>query len=525
MQRLLFAFILLFAASSHAATRYVNPAHSSSQDSGSGSSSAPYNTISYAMKQLASGDHLVIAAGTYRETMDYKFRASDVSVEGSAGTVVKGSDVVTDWESAGGGRFVRRNWTINSQQVIVNGAQMKQIGGSLASGYQWSGRVSGNASSMTPDSFYYDSGARSLYVKPASGSLAGKTVEVSVRQRLATGSQLSNVQLRNISFMHSNTSATTRGAAIVLQGTGITLDRVNVTRADATGISVIGDDNVVQNSVANYCGQLGISGVGRNVRFIGNETSFNNTRDFNQFWEAGGMKLIGEGGLRDSEIRDHKALYNNGNGIWIDGGGNTNNQIRDSISAYNEGNGIHYEISSTAQIYNNLVFGNKLRGIYLANSWNSLVAHNLVAKSGLENISSANDRGVSPSSPQAPRNNQIIGNVDVWGSGDILRVAEKQFSNTSNGNLFVGASSPVYAQETSQFANRATGLENWQGVSGQDGSSWESVMAMPSTISSALNARQPNVNWSSLKSRASQFRAPATPLDGGLPPGPLQNMW
>ena len=83
MQRLLFVFILLFAASSHAATRYVNPAHSSSQDSGSGSSSAPYNTISYAMKQLASGDHLVIAAGTYRETMDYKFRASNVTVEGS----------------------------------------------------------------------------------------------------------------------------------------------------------------------------------------------------------------------------------------------------------------------------------------------------------------------------------------------------------------------------------------------------------------------------------------------------------
>ena len=92
MQRLLFAFILLFAASSHAATRYVNPAHSRSQDSDSGSSSAPYNTISYAMNQLASGDHLVTAAGTYRETMDYKFRASNVTVEGSPGTVVKGSE-------------------------------------------------------------------------------------------------------------------------------------------------------------------------------------------------------------------------------------------------------------------------------------------------------------------------------------------------------------------------------------------------------------------------------------------------
>jgi parallel beta-helix repeat protein len=525
MLRLAFLFALFFiTVTSYAATRYVNPGHSGSRDSGSGSSSAPYRTISFAMKQLVSGDRLVIAGGTYRETLQFKVGASNVIIEGSGGAVVKGSDVVTGWESAGGGRFVRRGWNVNTQQVHVNGVPMKQIGGSVAGGYQWQGRVSGNASNMPPDSFYYDSGARALYVRPAGGSVSG-TVEASVRERLSIGTGLSNVQVRNISFMHSNTTATARGGAIALTGSRIVLDGLNVVRADGTCIAVRGNDNIIQNSVANYCGQLGMTGSGRNVKFINNETSFNNTRGFNQYWEAGGIKLIGEGGIHNSEVRGHRALYNSGEGIWFDGGDNTNNQIRDSVSAYNTANGIHYEISSGAQIYNNLVFANRERGIYLQNASNSLVAHNLVVKSGMENISSTNNRKVGASHSWAPKNNKIIGNVSSWGAADTLRLPEKQFANTSNGNLFVDDSSSIFAQETGGFANRATGLPQWQGLSGQDRNSWERVTGMASGISSGLNSRQAKVDWSSLKSIASQFRAPATPLDGGLPPGPLSSMW
>jgi hypothetical protein len=159
MRCLLLLFSILFAVAAHGATRYVNPAHSNSRDSGAGASTAPYKTISFAMKQLVSGDRLIIASGTYRETLSFKYQAQNVVVEGSAGTLVKGSDVVTGWESAGGGRFVRRNWTVNTQQVFVNGVQMKQIGGAVAAGYQWPGRFSGSASSMTPESFYYDAGS------------------------------------------------------------------------------------------------------------------------------------------------------------------------------------------------------------------------------------------------------------------------------------------------------------------------------------------------------------------------------
>jgi parallel beta-helix repeat protein len=518
MQRLLFIVILLLATSAHSATRYVNPAHSGSRDSGSGPSTEPYKTISYAMKQLASGDRLVISAGTYRETMSLRQAASNVIIEGSAGTIVKGSDVVTGWESAGGGRFVRRNWTVNSQQVFVNGVPMKQIGGSINAGYKWPGRVAGNASSMTPDSFYYDGGAKALYVKPASGSLSG-TVEASVRERLALGSGLSSVQLRNISFMHSNTSATVRGAAISLHGNKLMVDRINVTLADASGITVNGNENTVQNVVANYCGQLGMSAGGKYNKLINNETSFNNTRGFHPYWEAGGAKFIINGGLQDSEVIGHRAFYNNGDGIWFDSG-NPRTKLRNSISAYNQGSGIHFEISTNGTLYNNLVFGNRERGVYLSNSAYTLVAHNLAVGNGLEDISVSNGR-----KDFAPRSNKVIGNVAAWSAKGALRLPPREYGSTSNGNLFVDDSAPLFFQETSSYATQLVGLPKWQAHNGQDKNSWEKVMAVPSTISSATNARQANVNWSNLKSIASQYRAPSTTMDSGLPPGPLNDMW
>jgi parallel beta-helix repeat protein len=530
MQRLVCIILLFFAVTSHAATRYVNPSHSNSRDSGIGSSTAPYKTISFAMKQLVSGDRLVIAAGTYRETLQFKYQASNVIVEGSGGTVVKGSDVVTGWQSAGGGVFVRRNWTVNSQQVFVNGTPYQQIGGTI-SGYPsgaWPGRVNGNRSSMTPNSFYYDAANDSLYIKPADGSISGKTVEASVRQRIAVASNVNNVQLRNITFMHSNTSASTQGAAVLLVGNRITVDRVSVLRADAVCLAVTGDNNTISNSVANYCGIMGMAVRGRYVKITNNETSYNNVRGFSQDWGAGGIKCISPGGsspggIKDSEIRGHRALYNKGDGIWLDSNPGGGNRILESIAAYNR-YGIHFEISNGVQIYNNLVFGNSSRGIYIAGSSNALVAHNLSVKNGIDNISVSNSR--NSGSTLAPKNAKVIGNVAAWPVAGILRLPDRDHNPASNGNLFVDDQASQFAQERDgTYAARASGISPWRSLSSQDGGSWERTTAAPSTIASPLNGQQANISWSTLKSMASQYRAPATPLDGGLPPGPLENMW
>ena len=122
---------------------------------------------------------------------------------------------------------------------------------------------------------------------------------------------------------------------------------------------------------------------GKNARLIDNETSYNNTRGFNKWWEAGGAKFVGSGGLQDSEIFRHRAFFNRGDGIWFDWK-NNNNRIHDSVSAYNFGMGLHYEASTGAKLYDNYLFANTQRGVYLPNSSNSLIVHNLIAKNGLE---------------------------------------------------------------------------------------------------------------------------------------------
>jgi parallel beta-helix repeat protein len=528
---------LLIAGPAQSATRYVDPLHPKSSNSGAGSATAPYKTISHALRQLVSGDRLVIAAGTYRESLNPKYQAQNLVIEGTAGTIIKGSDLVTGWEPNGGGVFVRKGWNVNSQQVFVNGVSYQQIGGTLASGFYhpkvnvWPGRVAGSRSSMTPNSFYYDAGARALYVKPADGSLSGKTVEVSVRERLGIGNGLQNIEFKNLSFMHSNTSATTRGGAAVYNGNRLTFDNISVTRADSTGLAVNGDYNTVSNSVFNYNGQCGLFARGRYVKLINNETSYNNTRGFSQYWEAGGAKFMGAGGsspsgLMDSVISGHKAMYNNGDGVWWDTNPGGGNKITNSIVAYNQGYGIHFEISSGIQIYDNLVYGNKLRGIYIANGSNALVAHNLSANNGWEGIIVANGRRASSSyHPEwLPRNNQVIGNIISWSGGDALRLGDRALNNKANGNLYVDDRLSTYKQERNgTSALGATGLPQWKNVSSQDGGSWEKVMSAGAraTAVSAMGAGQPNVDWSLLQNAASGLRAPATVVGSGLPPGPL----
>ncbi|MGH8728966.1 MAG: DUF1565 domain-containing protein [Burkholderiales bacterium] len=65
MRCLLLLFSTLFAVAAHGGTRYVNPAHPQSVNSGAGGATAPYKTITHAMRQLVSGDRLIIAPGTY----------------------------------------------------------------------------------------------------------------------------------------------------------------------------------------------------------------------------------------------------------------------------------------------------------------------------------------------------------------------------------------------------------------------------------------------------------------------------
>ena len=66
---LLLVCCLLGCGIAAAAERLVDPRHPNAQDAGSGAAGAPYKTLGYAMSRLKPGDHLIIAAGTYRDAL------------------------------------------------------------------------------------------------------------------------------------------------------------------------------------------------------------------------------------------------------------------------------------------------------------------------------------------------------------------------------------------------------------------------------------------------------------------------
>lgn len=477
MSAAFYSLVLLCSTSvSYAMERHVNPQHDNAVDAGNGAASSPYKTLRYAMTQLKPGDHLQIAAGTYRDALvfpakpwtridakaidtgnisdAYLLKPALTTIEGKGQVLIKGSVVVRDWHALGDGRYTK-TWEDETQQVFINDKALTQVGGTIFDGFPekkdhvllalhqsqkgiWPGRLAGNQDKMPDNSFYYDRDNKTLYIKSSVADFNKQTVEVSTLHTLLSGQGLTDILVKNLAFQHSNTSTKTRGGLVSLSGLRITLENLRVSHADSIGFGLIGDDIVMKDSSANYCGQLGINARGKRMQLIDNETSYNNTRGFNKLWEAGGAKFTSNGGLQDSLVSGHKALSNMGDGIWFDWK-NRNNTLRDSLTAYNQGFGIHYEASDRGLIINNVSVANTERGIYLPHSSHSIIAYNLVGANGMQGIAII-DEGRKDDQGQfdfSARGNKVFSNVIAW-NADPLVMPTKIADNQSDGNIFIG---------------------------------------------------------------------------------------
>jgi hypothetical protein len=505
------------SVAAQAATRYVDPSNAASQDAGAGDAAHPYKTIHFAMGVLQSGDTLNMAGGTYRETMKLPVLGGAQTViqplSASAIVLIKGSDVVSGWQPLGNGVYVRQGWSTNSQQVFIDGVPLQQIGGEIFNmdPFIWPARVNGNQTNLVDSSFYYDIAGLALYIKTPLASLSGHTIEASVRTFDIFGDNVQNLTLRNLQLQHSNTTASSQNGAITLLGSNLDIDGLVISYADGAGTDITGDNNVVQNIVSTYNGQIGMKVRGNNNQVLSNTTNFNNTRGFNKNWEAGGVKFTGNNGLRNSEVKGHTSIGNNGDGIWFDWM-NDSNKVHDSLSAYNTGFGIQYEASQRAYIYNNTIFGNKQRGIYLPCSSYSVVAYNLVVKNGLQGIAAIDDGRSATNAVLVPANNMFYGNIVAWsGGGDIL-VPAGALNNVSNYNVIVEATQPMFSAGWSPLI---PGLANWQAKTGEDGQSAFVAQSVSSALNTAFLSGNARVDLSSLIALGS--RVTVTQLSGNVP--------
>ncbi|OQX17449.1 MAG: hypothetical protein BWK73_01930 [Thiothrix lacustris] len=507
-------------------------------------------TLNGAWPNILPGDMVIFSAGEYRGALalpgnkSWSARVPTKFVAATVGRVViKGSDIVGGWVEMGGTRFAT-DWPGEPAQVFVDGVALAQLAGSVFGGYPnqpvsvyngmhkesggvWPGRfVYAPASPMPMNSFFYDKDARKLHLN-LQGNPNQKKVEVSVRGRLFYAEGVNGIVLDGLNFEHSNTSISGRGAAVTIIGNDNVIRNVTVQQTDLAGIQMVGDRNQLLDSTASKNGQLGVAMRGSNNRVVNVDASYNNTRGFNKWWEAGGFKFVGNGGLQSSEVVGNTAVGNQGDGIWFDWK-NKNNIIRKNVSAYNTGFGIHYEASRSGVIQDNYVFGNGQRGIYLSDSANCWVTHNLVVGNSLEGVVAVySGRKDAQGEEFGADGNKVYANIIGWNKGPALIMPKGPADpGISDGNVFFTDAKPLKFSlgYPSLMSPVTQSLEGWRKLSGMDGRSIARELPMPAEVATTLSKRLEAPTWTTVKALAGDLRASAgISLSDVLLPGRQEN--
>jgi hypothetical protein len=192
-----------------------------------------------------------------------------------------------------------------------------------------------------------------FYLDYASGQLyfaddpTGHKVEATAAV-FAFESAAPNVLIRNV-IVEKYASVAQKGA---IHGKGAvtwTVENCEVRLNSGIGI-VIGAGGRVRGCDVHHNGQMGIGGLGRDLRIENNRIWANNIHGFDFEWEAGGVKIVRSDGvvLRGNHVHD-----NVGPGLWSDI--DCRNVVYEgNLVERNHAAGIFHEISFDAVIRNNI---------------------------------------------------------------------------------------------------------------------------------------------------------------------------
>lgn len=432
------------------------------RDDGDGSSATPFRTITAALSTAMAGDTIRIERGVYREMLTLPRDGAPgrpIALCAAAGheVHVRGSDEVDGFRRDSGDVWVREGWTVNSQQVFMDGEPLAQIGAN--SGWhavRYDGRAvlpsdGAGRADMREGSFYYDPGRTRLYVwLPGGADPAAHRVEASVRDHVIPYNTRSHIELHGLRFAHSNlTRRNVQHGMVNITGTHWVVRGCSFTHGDFSGAHVAGEHHRIVGNTFDHNGCMGISFNGslercrwsycddrppQDILIESNQTNYNNYRRFWSGWAGGGIKMVPA--AKDVTIRFHRAIGNDGPGIWCDGRCH-DVRILSSYVADNRRTGIFYEISETGLIANNVVVRNGTQGIYVASSSNTRVYHNTV----VDNWAGIVVHGGIRSEHPELAHNRLVGNV-VRGSMNadlVLYVGDpRAFDNTTDLDVLVG---------------------------------------------------------------------------------------
>lgn len=487
-------FAALAAGGAGATDIYVDTNNPQARDANPGTQAQPLKTVSAGASRANAGDTVWVSSGTYREYVYLPRSGTDAShpitVRSMPGATVelKGSDVVTGWESSSGTIWRKTNWTVNSQQLFADGVPLQQIGTTSPFNTIYWGTTpilpptgTGTAD-MPPGSFFYDQAAKILYVRLADGSApSAHTMEASTRNTILSGADVSFIELHGLKFSHSNVSSVPYMMGMVnVSGQSWVIADCSFTYGDFAGLNITGNGHRILNNVCNHNGDVGISINGsdnahnwaayagrppQDLVLDGNETSSNNYRGFYVYYQSGGIKAATScNGVR---ISRHTALSNGGPGIWIDISC-LNMTIERSVLKNNT-RGIEFEISDGGLIANNLIAGNANQGIYVSASDSVTVINNTVDGNGYGIVLHGMPRTDHPEL----KNNTVLNNIiSNSATADLVMYTDPAAAtgNTSDYNLFYrsGGGVAVSVTTTTSYGVNYRSLGAYTAATGQD---------------------------------------------------------
>lgn len=444
---------------------WVDQNHPMAHDSNPGTQDAPWQTIWQASTHLRPGDAVVVREGVYRE--DVRPTASGtgpnqrITYAAYPGeqVIITGARLM-DGPWTRSGSIWRHVWTedmrawggdhgpmMRREMVIANGSVLRAV-------Y--------SREDIEPGTFYVegpDYGPSAIYLR-----LPGDTHPESVRMEAAVaagpfgpegecGHPSQPGWLRIIGFKIHHASNRAQWGALCAGSRHGLIEDVTVEWTNGLGIDSSGEHHIFRRNRANHNGQMGFGGACNHCVFDHNETAYNNWKDYDPFWEAGGGKWVYSTG--STWIR-HVSYNNTGPGLWLDIE-NYDNVIRDSYIYGNDGAGIFLEYKTTGTlvtnnlvvatrtlawtgtgilsqaashntIIHNTVVGNEGAGIWIrldpdrrAPEGHNLISHNVVAVN-LLNTQEAREMSIEDETLEAVRTTTFRSNVygyvpaDLWKS-------------------------------------------------------------------------------------------------------------
>jgi parallel beta-helix repeat protein len=383
-------------------------------DSGSGTESEPFCTISAAAAVVVAGQTVQVASGVYQEAVTVaRSGTSDAPIvfrtaPGASATVQGGSF---------GFKASSRSW------VTIFGFTITQTSG-------YGIQVSSSSSITVEGVTVSQTGSHGIYV---SGSTAVTVDAATVSNTTGNGIQVTGSS-SSVAVDGATVTRTTGNGVHVSGSTAVTVDAATVSNTTGNGIYVTGSSSVtVRNSHTSYAGQP-VSGSARKGIYLYSTTGslvVGNTSDHNT--DSGIFLTNGSTG---NEVRGNVTFANARGytraapGIDIRSSGNT---IARNVSYGNEDSGIQfYNGGGDSLVVENVTYDNGDHGIDNLNSTNQIIVANTVYGNTTSGINVEGAPGTPASQGATLANNISVDNaLNSFATKGNIRVDANSITGTS----------------------------------------------------------------------------------------------